>query len=321
MASSPRIIISKFGQQKLSPRPTKNSLNISKSLSPKTPTKSPHRLSLSFNIDTPNKSKILNNQLLSPREKYNKENCVVGCGGFGTVYRASYHGNPVAVKIIKRKIDNDTSVESEKNAKLLQHSNIVKVYEIDQGINCSIITMELCGKTLQDKLDESILNKIERIDTWCTITIALEFCHNAGIIHADIKPKNILISADGNIKLADFGNSISTNDIAINKSSGTPGYVAPEVIKGKQPTKSSDIYSLGILAWQLLTRKIPFDGMHAHTILYLSGKGNRPNDEHVDDEFNGEYKNLYRQMWSDDENKRPLINIIIIKLKELLKNT
>lgn len=78
---------------------------------------------------------------------------------------------------------------------------------------------------------------------------------------------------------------------------------------------------MGILAWQLLTRKTPFDGMHAHTILYLSGKGNRPNDEHVDDECNGDYKHLYRQMWSDDESKRPLINIVIIKLKKLLKNT
>lgn len=125
-------------------------------------------------------------------------------------------------------------MESEKNAKLLQHSNIVKIYEIEQGINCSIITMELCGKTLQDKLDENILNKIERIDTWYTITAALEFCHNVGIIHADIKPKNILISADGNIKLADFGNSISTNDIAVNKTSISGLHVSSNCLSKNQ---------------------------------------------------------------------------------------
>lgn len=77
--------------------------------------------------------------------------------------------------------------------------------------------MELCGKTLQDKLEETKLKKNERIDIWRTIASALEFCHNAGIIHGDVKPKNILVSVDDEIKLADFGSSITIKQSQKNK--------------------------------------------------------------------------------------------------------
>lgn len=96
----------------------------------------------------------------------------------------------------------------EKHATFLRHSNIVKVLMIEQGVSLSLITMELCGTTLQNYLDETAVTKNERISILKNIACALQFCHNAGIVHADVKPKNILMSADGQPKLTDFGSSV-----------------------------------------------------------------------------------------------------------------
>lgn len=91
------------------------------------------------------------------------------------------------------------------------------------------------------------------------------------------------------------------------------------MIKGNLPGVKSDIYSLGILSWQLLSQVSPFSGFHAHTILFLSGKGDRPFDGDIDDEFNGNYKELYRASWSNEAEERPTIKIILSKLEELSK--
>ena len=98
---------------------------------------------------------------------------------------------------------------------------------------------------------------------------------------------------------------------------GTPGYAAPEVIRGNSPCTQSDIYSLGVLAWQLLYREPPFSGLHAHTILYLTGKGARPVDRHLDDGFRDEYSKLYKQLWSEKIEDRPTLTLIIKKLTDL----
>lgn len=96
----------------------------------------------------------------------------------------------------------------EKNASFLRHSNIVKVLMIEEGASLSLITMELCGTTLQNRLDKAAITKDQRIAILKGVTCALQFCHNAGIVHADVKPKNILISVDGQPKLTDFGSSV-----------------------------------------------------------------------------------------------------------------
>lgn len=93
--------------------------------------------------------------------------------------------------------------------------------------------------------------------------------------------------------------------------------MAPEVIRGQSPSRAADVYSLGILAWQLLYREVPFCGLHAHTILYLTGKGARPSEGRRDDGFRGKYKNLYRKLWSEKTEDRPSLNTILKKLEEL----
>ncbi|XP_043248805.1 serine/threonine-protein kinase mos [Colletes gigas] len=265
-----------------------------------------------FNIDTPNRRKILKDGL--PK----KHGTVLGSGGFGIVYKASYKGDQVAAKVMETK-KCISALNSEKHASFLRHSNIVKILMIEEGASLSLITMELCGTTLQDHLDKAALVKNKIVRILRDITCALQFCHNAGIVHADVKPKNILMSADGQAKLTDFGSSVLIAEP--NEPSefhGTPGYVAPEVLKGNKPTPAADIYSLGIVAWQMISRKLPFAGLHSHTIIYLSAKGNRPRDDDINDNFNGIYKTLYRKMWSQYVMDRPATNEVISNIDRLI---
>lgn len=117
-------------------------------------------------------------------------------------------GDQVAAKVMQTDEKCSSTLIREKRASLLRHSNIVKVLMIEQGASLSLITMELCGTTLQDYLDETILTKTKRICILKDVACALQFCHNAGIVHADVKPKNILMSANGQSKLTDFGSSV-----------------------------------------------------------------------------------------------------------------
>lgn len=90
------------------------------------------------------------------------------------------------------------------------------------------------------------------------------------------------------------------------------------MLKGNTPTPAADIYSLGIVAWQMISRKLPFAGLHSHTIIYISAKGSRPKDDDTDDQFNGVYKTLYRKMWSHNAIDRPTTNEIISKINTLI---
>lgn len=95
----------------------------------------------------------------------------------------------------------------------MRHANIVNILSIEEGAALSLITMELCGTTLQDKLELENLGKFERLQIWRDIACALQFCHNAGIVHADVKPRNILIGNSGQPKLTDFGSSVLINEL------------------------------------------------------------------------------------------------------------
>ncbi|XP_070166320.1 mos protein [Polyergus mexicanus] len=307
--ASPRRLIPTL--KHLSPRSLENVSNISRASSPKTPnirkTVKNENLLSPFNIDTPNRIRLLRDGL--PR----KHRSVLGTGAFGTVYRALYKGDQVAAKIIQRN-DNEV-INSEKHAAVLRHANIVKILNIEQGSSLSLITMELCGTSLQDRLQELVLSREKRVSIWRDIARALQFCHNSAVIHADVKATNILMAGDDRAKLTDFGSSILIGEPHVSiKPRGTPGYTAPEILRGDVPTFAADIYSLGIVAWQMLSREVPFHGLHIHTIIYISVKGTRPKSEDLDDEFGERYKELYKAAWSQNIADRPTLSEIINKL-------
>ncbi|KYQ47249.1 hypothetical protein ALC60_13734 [Trachymyrmex zeteki] len=313
--ASPRRFVSTLIKH-LSPRPLESATsNVRVRLSPKTPDNihekkmEDKKLLSPFNIDTPNRVELLKNGLL---RKYRS---VLGAGAFGTVYKVLYKGNQMAAKIIPRKQNDDEVINSERHATILRHANIVKILRIEQGSSLSLITMELCGTSLKDRLQESALPKEKRVSIWKDIANALQFCHDSGVIHADVKATNILMATNGQAKLTDFGSSVLVNEPHVSiRPRGTPGYAAPEVLRGDVPTFATDIYSLGIVAWQMLSREVPFHGLHMHTIIYISVKGTRPEDEALDDEFDGRYKELFRAAWSQNIADRPSLHEIIIRL-------
>ncbi|XP_011496110.1 PREDICTED: serine/threonine-protein kinase mos [Ceratosolen solmsi marchali] len=298
-----------------------NISTIRHTTSPKTPVRNSltledifanHKVSPIFNIDSPYKKKIVNEGFLE------QHHTVLGNGAFGTVYKAYYKGKKVAAKIIKSNNKGIGSVGMEREAAFLRHMNIIKILNVDEGPVLTLITMELCGNSLQNILEESSITKHQRIHIWQSIAKALKYCHKMGIVHADVKPKNVLMGMDDQPKLADFGSAVFVNDLYIPFDfHGTPGYAAPEVVRGKLPTPLSDIYSLAILAWQMLSRKPPFAGLHTHTILYLTGKGITPIDYTLNDGFQGKYKDLYKKCWNKQCDERLNLLTILKKLKIL----
>lgn len=156
-----------------------------------------------FSIDTPNRVKMLEADFPA-----RNRGSVLGIGAYGTVYKASYKGNQVAAKLVQTRKYTDMAIKGEERAALLRHSNIVKILAVQEGSSLSLIAMELCGTSLQDRLEEAELSKRERVDFLIGISRALQFCHRAGVVHADVKPKNVLIGPGGQPKLADFGCSV-----------------------------------------------------------------------------------------------------------------
>lgn len=100
----------------------------------------------------------------------------------------------------------------EKEAAFLKHSNIVRVLKVDEGPALTLITMELCGNSLENILEESSIRKEQRIHVWKSIARALRYCHRMSVVHADVKPKNVLMSVDNQPKLADFGSAVFLNE-------------------------------------------------------------------------------------------------------------
>ncbi|KAL7299343.1 hypothetical protein TKK_0007916 [Trichogramma kaykai] len=271
--------------------------------------------SLHSKIDSPYKKKIITEGITD------KNWIVLGNGGFGTVYKVYYKGEAVAAKVIKKNQQKNLIKIMEKEVAYLRHSNIVKILKVDEGPALTLITMELCGNSLQEVLQKNSISIQQKIHIWKSISKALIYCHKMHVIHADVKPKNVLMGQDKKPKLADFGSAVFTNDpYPLNFFHGTPGYAAPEVVQNKALTPSSDIYSLGVLAWQMLSRKSPFEGLHKHTILYLTGKGITPPDKDLADGCNGKYKDLYRKCWNEIPEDRPNLLIIMNQLNQLENN-
>ena len=207
----------------------------------------------------------------------------LGRGGMGVVYRAKdpLIGRTVAVKTIRLSeegtgMSHAQLVERFQNearaAGLLTHPNIVVIYDAGETDGLYYITMELVnGKSLQSALDSGekfllprLLHIMEQV---CS---ALQFAHDHNVVHRDIKPANIMLAADDLVKVTDFGTAKIMQYGAAQQTSamGTPGYISPEQIKGKPVDGRTDIFSLGVLLYEMATGQKPFLGQDIATILY-----------------------------------------------------
>lgn len=210
----------------------------------------------------------MSNRLLSGRYELLEK---IGEGGMAVVYKAKDKllNRFIAVKILRPEFTKDASfVENFKresqSAAGLSHPNIVGVYDVGREGNINYIVMELIeGKTLSEVIaEEAPMDYKKVIDITKQLASALKSAHNNNIIHRDVKPHNILITEDGTAKLADFGIAKAVNDATLttnNSIIGSVHYFSPEQARGNYVDERSDIYSLGIVMYEMLTGKVPFD--------------------------------------------------------------
>lgn len=206
---------------------------------------------------------------------------LIGVGGMAYVYRAYDREEDrwVAIKILKEEFSNNSDFlrrfrNESKAIAVLSHPNIVKVYDVSFGDRIQYIVMELIeGITLKQYIDqEGAIRWNEALHFTTQILMALECAHEKGIIHRDIKPQNIMLLRDGSIKVADFGIarfSQSETQTMTDKAIGSVHYIAPEQARGDYITDKADIYSVGVMLYEMLTGKLPFEADNAVSVALM----------------------------------------------------
>jgi eukaryotic-like serine/threonine-protein kinase len=206
---------------------------------------------------------------------------VLGQGAMGSVYEAA---DPlleriVAIKTIRLNLSSDERRAFEarffreaKSAGRLNHPNIVTVYDVGDSDGLAFIAMEyLTGQTLRELIDSGVVLPLDRIrDMVITLANALAYAHANGVVHRDIKPANIMIAPDHDLKIMDFGiaqlpaGSQTLHGMIV----GSPKYMAPEQVSGGAVDGRSDVFSLGVVLYELLVGKVPFDSETLSSVMY-----------------------------------------------------
>ena len=203
------------------------------------------------------------------QNRYEIISCI-GSGGMADVYKVKDHklNRFAAVKVLKQEFRDDKNFLSKfrveaQSAAGLSHANIVNVYDVGEDSGINFIVMELVeGITLKTYIGKKgRLSVREATSIALQVATGLEAAHNNGIIHRDVKPQNILISVDGKAKIADFGIARAASANTINSSAmGSVHYSSPEQSRGGYSDAKSDIYSMGITIYEMVTGRVPFDG-------------------------------------------------------------
>ena len=196
---------------------------------------------------------------------------VIGTGGMAVVYKARCHrlNRLVAIKILKDDYLQDEEFRrrfhSESQAvAMLSHPNIVSVYDVSTSIMADYIVMELIeGITLKQYMEKKgVLNWKETLHFAMQIAKALEHAHSRGIVHRDIKPHNVMVLKNGSVKVTDFGiaRMMSKGNTLTKEALGSVHYISPEQAKGGRVDTRSDIYSLGVVMYEMMSGRPPYDG-------------------------------------------------------------
>lgn len=211
---------------------------------------------------------------------------LIGVGGMATVYKAydTIDDRVVAIKILKDEFaGNDEFIRRFKNESkaiaVLSHPNIVKVFDVSFGDIIQYIVMEyIDGITLKEYIEQQKdINWKEAVYFTVQILQAMQHAHDKGIIHRDVKPQNIMLLQDGTIKVTDFGIARFSNTetrTMTDKAIGSVHYIAPEQARGDHTDAKSDVYSIGVMLYEMLTGKLPFEADNAVSVAIMQLQSN-----------------------------------------------
>lgn len=216
----------------------------------------------------------------------------IGTGGMGDVYKAHCHklDRIVAIKVLKAQYNDDNNfIRKFKRESLaaasISHPNIVSIYDVGteevDGEKVHYIVMEFIdGKTLKELIaDDGKIPEKRALNYLAQITEALKIAHNKGIVHRDIKSQNIMVTKDHRVKVTDFGIARVADNATVtatNAIMGSVHYFSPEQARGSKVDNRSDIYSLGIVMFEMLTGRVPFDADNPVSVALMQVQGNMP---------------------------------------------
>ena len=204
----------------------------------------------------------------------------IGGGGMGVVYKAhdTRLDRAVALKFLPPELTRDTGarerfIHEAKAASALQHNNICNIHDIEETNDGQLFIVMDCyeGETLKSRISKGQSQIDETLDLAIQVAQGLQKAHEKGIVHRDIKPANILITADGVVKIVDFGLAKLSGQTLLTKSSstvGTAAYMSPEQARGEKVDHRTDIWSLGVVLYEMLTGKRPFDSEYEQALVY-----------------------------------------------------
>jgi serine/threonine-protein kinase len=243
----------------------------------------------------------------------------LGAGAMATVFKAKQLSldRTVAIKVLPRKFSKNADFirrfyAEGRAAAQLNHPNIVQAFDVGQSGEFHYFVMEhVDGSTVYDQiLRHKRYSEGDAIDIAIQIAEALEHAHERGLIHRDVKPKNVMITAEGVAKLADMGlaRAISDKEAAeaeAGKAYGTPYYISPEQIRGeKNITPAADIYSLGATLYHMVTGAVPFDGKNPADVMRKHLKAELVPPDHVNPKLSAGISQIIEMMMAKDPAKR-----------------
>lgn len=264
----------------------------------------------------------------------------VGSGGFGSVYRAEYLGETVALKKVKKctknKLASRQSFWAELNAAHLRHANVVRVIAATAHVPAALGEEGAAGAILMEYVGARNLRQViyegagggdhEELEPlaegrWLgfsrDVARGLQFLHAHGVVHLDVKPANVLVSAGDVCKIADFGCSVrlegGCEEVSalcplLSHVGGTYTHRAPEMLRGQGVTPKADVYSFGITLWQMITRQEPYTGDRQHVMYAVVAHDLRPcvrGHPAFDTEKGRHWRTLLSRCWSGDCRCRP----------------
>ncbi|MBL7575272.1 serine/threonine protein kinase [Peptoniphilus asaccharolyticus DSM 20463] len=244
----------------------------------------------------------------------------IGTGGMGDVYKAHCHklDRIVAIKVLKAQYNDDNNfIRKFKRESLaaasISHPNIVSIYdvgteEVDSEKVHYIVMEFIDGKTLKELIaDEGKIPEKRALNYLAQITEALKVAHNKGIVHRDIKSQNIMVTKDYRVKVTDFGIARVADNATVtatNAIMGSVHYFSPEQARGSKVDHRSDIYSLGIVMFEMLTGRVPFDADNPVSVALMQVQGNMPIPSTVVPDISKETDSIVLKMTQKDPDDR-----------------